>query len=81
MFENLQLVSITLEAIIAILFLSVALRGRTYMYGLTVTFAIYVWYDLARFMAWEVDPGLQAGVFFAATLAALYSAWCLYKQR
>lgn len=81
MFENLQYVSISLEAIIAVIFLLVALRGRAYLFGLALTFAIYVGYDLARLLAWDVSTAALHGGFFIATIAALYSAVGLYRQR
>jgi hypothetical protein len=80
MFEHLQLISIILEAAIALLLFLAAFRGRPYLYGLTLTFAIYVWYDLARYLDWTINPDLLSGVFFVATLGALYSAWSLYKR-
>ena len=80
MFEYIQFISIILEALIAILFVMIAAKGRTYMYGIAVTFAIYVWYDLVRLMEWHISEGVQVGAFFIATLLALYTAWHLYKK-
>jgi hypothetical protein len=42
MIENLQFVSIALEAVIAAILIAVALRGRAYVFGLALTFIIYV---------------------------------------
>ena len=78
--DILQLISITLEAVITVLFFLAALKGRKYLYGLALTFSIYVWYDLARLLSWNIEPMLLSGVFLVATLAALYSAWVLYRQ-
>ncbi|MBT5571980.1 MAG: hypothetical protein HOJ90_12235 [Alphaproteobacteria bacterium] len=80
MIENLQFVSIALEAVIAGIFLVIALRGKTFMLGLALTFSIYVVYDLARQFAWDVSPVALFGGFFVATLAALYSAVKLYRR-
>ena len=76
-----QLISILLELVIAILFLVVALRGRKYFYGLFVTFTIYVFYDLSRLFLWDVKEGLLTGIFLVATLGALYSVWNIYKDK
>ena len=75
-----QLISILLELVIAVLFLIVALRGKKYFYGLFVTFAIYVFYDLSRLFLWNIQEGLLTGIFLVATLGALYSAWNIYKD-
>jgi hypothetical protein len=80
MIENLQFVSIALEAVIAGIFLTIALRGKTFMFGLALTFSIYVVYDLARQFTWDVSPAALFGGFFVATLAALYSAVKLYRR-
>lgn len=80
MFENLQFISIALEALIAGLFVASALRGRPYLFGLALTFTIYVFYDLARQFAWDLPAGLLFGGFFVATIAALYSAVKIYRR-
>lgn len=80
MIENLQFVSIALEVVIAGIFLAIALRGKTFMFGLALTFAIYVFYDLARQFAWDIPPAALFGGFFVATLSALYSAVKLYRR-
>lgn len=80
MIENLQFVSIALEVVIAVIFAMIALRGKTYMFGLALTFAIYVFYDLARQFAWDISPAVLFGGFFIATVSALYSAVKLYRR-
>ena len=51
------------------------------MFGLALTFAIYVGYDLARLLAWDVSTAALHGGFFIATVAALYSTIGLYCHR
>jgi hypothetical protein len=80
MIENLQFVSIALEVVIAVIFVLIALRGRHFMLGLALTFAIYVFYDLARQFAWDISPAVLVGGFFVATVSALYSAVKLYRR-
>ena len=69
----LPIVSIVLELVIAGLALLSAVRGRLYMMGLTLTFGIYVYYDLARLYEWSVSESLLSFVFLIATVAALVS--------
>ena len=75
-----QLISILLELVIAVLFLIVALRGKKYFYGLFITFVIYVFYDLSRLFLWDIEEGLLTGIFLIATLGAFYSVWNIYKE-
>lgn len=77
----LQLISIALEVIIASLFLRTALLGKKYLYGLVVTFTIYVFYDLARLFEWTISENLLTSLFLIATLGALYSAWAIMKEQ
>ena len=77
---NLQLLSIVLEAVIALLFVSAALKGRTYLYGMALTFAIYVAYDLSKYGVISIPDSSLTVVFFIATLAALWSAWGIAKR-
>lgn len=78
--DLIPLVSIIIEIIIAAIALVVAYRGHTYMIGFAITFGIYVYYDLARYYAWEVSESLLSGVFFIATLAALVSMMGILKK-
>lgn len=75
----LPIVSIVLEVLIAVLALVSAIRGRTYMAGLALTFGIYVYYDLARHFEWSVSESLLSVVFLIATLSALVSVIGIFK--
>lgn len=77
--EYLLLIAIILEALIALLCIKAAIKGKTAFYGLGLTFLIYVWYDLVRYMDWSVDSTLQSGLFMVATISALYTVWKLTK--
>lgn len=74
------IISIILEALIAVLAFITAVRGRFYMMGFTLTFGIYVYYDLARYYSWEVSESLLSSVFLIATLAALTSMIGIIKN-
>ena len=79
MAEIIQFLSVALEAIIAVLCLLAAME-RKYLYGFVLTFAIYVWYDLARFLSWNISSDVSSIVFLVGTLAALYSVWSLFRK-
>lgn len=73
-------VSIVLEAAIAVLAALAARNGRPYLYGLAFTFAAYVLYDLARYLRWEVEGPLLSALFLLATITALIAVWGLYRE-
>jgi hypothetical protein len=77
----LQIVSIALEGLVALISAVAAFRGRSYMYGFAFTFAIYVFYDLAKFYGWGVPQNALSIIFFVATLSALASVWRISKRR
>ena len=52
------IVSIILEAAITAIAILAARDGRPYLYGLAVTFGIYVLYDLARLLGRDVEGPL-----------------------
>ena len=80
MLDTLQIFSIAVEAIIAVIFLLIAIRGRVFMFGLALTFTIYVIYDLARQFAWDVPQPVLVVGFLVAAVSALYSAVKLYQR-
>jgi len=75
------IVSIILEAAVAVIAVLTARQGRSYMYGLAFTFSAYVLYDLARFLNWPVEGSLLSWLFLLATLTALFAVWGLYRDR
>ena len=74
------IVSIALEAAVAILAVLAARRGKPYVYGLAFTFGAYVLYDLARLLQWNVQAGILAWLFLLATISALIAVWGLYRK-
>lgn len=74
-------VSIVLEAVVAVIAVLAARQGRPYLYGLAFTFAAYVLYDLARLMRWAVEGPLLSGLFLLATITALIAVVGLYRDR
>jgi hypothetical protein len=74
------LVSIVLEAAVAIIAVLAARKGKPYIYGLAFTFGVYVLYDLARMLQWDVQGGILSGLFLLATVSALIAVWGLYRK-
>src|SRR6516225_2459845 len=64
-------ISIILEALVAIIAILAARKGKPYIYGLAFTFGAYVLYDLARLLQWDVQGGVLSGLFLLATITAL----------
>lgn len=76
--ETIQFVSIVFETLIVAICIAGAFRlKKTPMLGLALTFAVYVFYDTAKVLAWRV-PWIEA-FFFLATLSALWSVWSMYS--
>ena len=75
------IISIILEAAVAVVAVLAARQGRPYLYGLAFTFAAYVLYDLARFLQWTVEGPLLSWLFLVATITALVAVLGLYWDR
>jgi hypothetical protein len=74
------IISIILEAAVAIIAVLAARKGNPYIYGLEFTFGAYVLYDLGRLLQWDVQGGLLSGLFLLATITALIAVWGLYRK-
>ncbi len=79
--EILQITSIVIEGLVALISAVAAFRGRSYMYGLAFTFAIYVFYDLTKLYGWGVPKTALSVIFLVATLSALASVWQISRRR
>lgn len=78
----LHTVSILLEAIVALLGALIAVQKRKpYGWLITLTFTIYVYYDLARYLGYNVNTTPLYQVFFLATLSALAAVWMIYREK
>jgi hypothetical protein len=75
------IISILLEAAVAVIAVLAAQSGRPYLYGLTFTYAAYVLYDLARLLRWKVEGPWLSLLFLLATITALIAVWGLYRDR
>ena len=74
------IVSIVLEAAVAVIAVLAARKGKPYVYGLAFTFGVYVLYDLARLLQWNVEGGVLSWLFLLATITALMAVWGLYRR-
>ncbi|HZP08733.1 hypothetical protein [Methyloceanibacter sp.] len=73
--------AILIEGAVAVIAVLAALKGRPYLYGLALTFAIYVLYDLARLEGWNVGEGVLSVLFLIASLSALAAVVGLYREK
>jgi hypothetical protein len=78
--QAMLVISIVLEAAVAIVAALAVRKGKPYIYGLAFTFGAYVLYDLARLLQWDVQGGLLSGLFLLATVTALIAVWGLYRD-
>jgi len=77
----LRLVSILLEIIVAVLGIMLAtVKKKKYGWCIALTFAIYVFYDLAHFRPLSVSQNLLHILFFIATISILWVVWRIYKK-
>jgi len=79
--EILQFLSILIEAVVAILGLMIFIKGKkNYGWGIFLTFAIYVFYDLAKQASWIINNDILYGIFFIASISALCAVYMIYKE-
>ena len=79
--ENLQYISIFVEALIAVLGLFIVfLKKKSYGIGIFTTFFIYVFYDLVRLENYSVSQDVLSILFFIASISMLLVAWVLLKD-
>ncbi len=78
----LQYVAIVVEGVIAAVGLLIAVRQKRFFgYGISLTFIIYVFYDLLRLTSTEVSNTILYPIFFIATLSMLWAIILLYKEK
>ena len=82
MLENLQYLSILIEVVLAIMGLLIVFqKKKIYGYGIFLTFAIYVLYDLANLLNYSISRDLLVGLFFIGSLSALWAVFMIYNQK
>jgi hypothetical protein len=77
----LHLLSILLEVVVAALGMMLSIRKKK-MYGwcIAVTFVLYVVYDLANLLAWNISQETLYTIFFVATLSILWAVWNIFLE-
>ncbi|HOO77337.1 MAG TPA: hypothetical protein PLI51_02715 [bacterium] len=76
-----QIVSIGFEVLVALLGLSLLVhKKKTWGAGLTLTFAVYVFYDLSHLFSFSVSQDFLRICFFVASLSILWAVWRIYKE-
>jgi hypothetical protein len=75
----LYLLSILMEMVVAALGVLLAIRNKK-MYGwcIAVTFTLYVIYDLADLLQWNVSQDTLYTIFFVATISILWAVWNIF---
>ena len=77
----LQVVSIGVEVVVAVVGVLIAVnRRRTYGWGIALTFAIYVIYDVCRLLALHISEQILYPLFFIASLSILIAVLMIYRK-
>jgi len=77
----LQVVSISFEVLVALLGLLLLIqKKKAWGAGIALTFAIYVYYDLANLFKFSVAQDILRLVFFIASLSVLWAIWRVYEE-
>jgi hypothetical protein len=76
-----HLLSILLEVVVAALGMMLAIRKKK-MYGwcIAITFVLYVVYDLANLLAWNISQDTLYTIFFVATVSILWAVWNIFLE-
>ena len=75
------MLTILLEAVVAALGVMLAISKKK-MYGwcIAVTFVLYVVYDLANLLAWNISLDTLYMIFFVATISILWAVWNIFLE-
>jgi hypothetical protein len=80
--EFIQYISILIEVIIAIIGLMIVFqKKKNYGWGIFLTFAIYVFYDFAKLVNYNISLDILYLIFFIASLSALIALWMIFKDK
>lgn len=77
----LQMISIGLEVIVAVLGILLAVRKKkAWGWAVMLTFGIYVFYDLANLLQYSASNVVLRLSFFIASLSILMTFWQIYQE-
>lgn len=81
MLENLQYLSIIIEAFIAIIGLIIVFKNKkNYGFAIFLTFAIYVFYDFIKLNNYSVNTDILTISFLVASISMLFVVCILLKE-
>ncbi len=79
--NSLHIISIILEAVVALLSIMLAVsKKKIYGWFIALTFIIYVFYDLAKFLSLNISDNVLYFLFFLATLSILWAVWSIFRE-
>lgn len=79
--DALPTISIFLEMVVAVLGVALAVsRKKVYGWFIALTFALYVFYDLANLISLNISKDLLYLLFFVATVSILWAVWSIFLE-
>ncbi len=77
-----DLLSLMAEMVATVLGLMIALqKKKSYGWLIAFTFAVYVFYDSARFPGLNTNTGILNWLFLLASLSVFGAVWQIYRPR
>ncbi|MFH1347235.1 MAG: hypothetical protein ABIH22_00945 [Candidatus Margulisiibacteriota bacterium] len=77
----LQSISIGIEALVLVLGIGLAMqKKKAWGWCIALCFAIYVYYDLAGLLAFNVNTLVLRILFFIASISILWAVWKIYQE-
>lgn len=74
-------VSIAIELIVVALGIVLAVqKKKIFGWFIALTFGIYFFYDLFRFLDAGISPDLLSIIFFIASISILCAVWLIYRE-
>lgn len=74
------IISLAAEVLVAVLGILLATaRKKTFGWGIALTFSIYVFYDVVRFLVLPVPEAIIGSLFFIASISILWAVWRIYE--
>ncbi|MDD5614404.1 MAG: hypothetical protein PHQ54_04975 [Candidatus Omnitrophica bacterium] len=77
---SIHALSILMELAIAVIALMLFfVKKKLYGLAIALTYGIYVFYDISKFISLDISGNLLYAIFFIATLAMLWAVVKIYK--
>jgi len=77
----LHIISVIMKLAIVLTGFKIATKkNKKYGWGIVLTFAIYVLYDVSNFLNLKIYQDLRYIIFFVATFSILWAVWQIYKD-